>query len=125
VRPDVDHSQLVEISLYERNVEAAWRDAQQGGCYDGLWLQLAAARQEDHREDAVSIYLKQAEASVVETRNARYDDAVDLLAKAAALMKRLRCSPEFVSHLESLRVKYRIKRNFIKLFDRKWQRLYW
>ena len=43
---------LVEIYLYEKNSEAAWREAQEGGCSDALWLQLADARQQDDPADA-------------------------------------------------------------------------
>ena len=124
VEPQDDHSRLVEIFLYERDTEAAWREAQEGGCSDGFWLQLAAAREKDHPADAAPIYLKQAEAAVTETRNGRYDDSVDLLVKAAAVMKRMGRDAEFVRHLEALRVKYKLKRNFIKLLEQERKSLY-
>jgi uncharacterized Zn finger protein len=38
----VDHSELVRIFLWEGNVEAAWREARQGGCSEKVWLELAA-----------------------------------------------------------------------------------
>jgi hypothetical protein len=46
------------------------------------------------------------------------------LAKAAAIMKRLGRSSEFVRHLDALRAKYKIKRNFIKLVEQKRKSLY-
>jgi uncharacterized Zn finger protein len=116
-----DNSPLVEIFLYERDIEGAWREAQAGGCRDTLWLQLAAAREEDHAEDAAPIYIQQAEAGV---QRSAYDDAVKLLVKAAALMQRLDRSDEFVRILEALRLKYKIKRNFIKSLDCKQKLLY-
>jgi len=119
IRPNDDHSQLVEIFLYERDAEAAWREAREGGCSDGLWLQLAAAREKEHPADAAPIYLKQAESAVVATRNGRYDDSVGLLVKAAAVMKRMGRSEEFVRRLDALRANYKIKRNFIKLVEQK------
>ena len=76
-----------------------------------LWLRLAAKREKEHPEDAAPIYLKYAEAGVSATSNGRYEDAVNLLAKAAAVMKRLDRSAEFVRHREALRAKYKIKRN--------------
>jgi uncharacterized Zn finger protein len=124
VEPHDDHSQLVEIFLYERDTEAAWREAQEGGCSDGLWLRLAGAREKDHPAEAAPIYLRRAEAAVAETRNGRYDDSVDLLVKAAAVMKGMGRGAEFVRHLEALRVKYKIKRNFIKLIEQKRKSLY-
>lgn len=124
MRPNDDHSRLVEIHLHERNAEAAWREAQEGGCSDALWLQLAAAREKEHPADAAPIYLRHAEAAVSATRNGRYEDSVGLLVKAAAVMKRMDRSAEFVRNLEVLRVKYRIKRNFIKLAEQKRKSLY-
>jgi uncharacterized Zn finger protein len=124
MRPNEDHSPLVEIYLYERDIEAAWREAQAGGCSDSLWLQLAAKREEEHPADAAPIYLKQAEAAVATTRNGRYEDSVGLLVKAAAVMKRMGQSAEFVRNLEALRTKYKIKRNFIKLLEQERKSLY-
>ena len=91
---------------------------------DELWLRLAAKRENEHPEDAAPIYLKYAEAGVAGTSNGRYEDPVNLLAKAAAVMKRLDRSAEFVCHLEALRARYKIKRNFIKLVEQKRKSLY-
>jgi uncharacterized Zn finger protein len=124
MRPNDDHSLLVEIFLSERDNEAAWREAQEGGCSDVLWLQLAAAREKEHPADAAPIYLKQAEAAVVTTHNGRYDNSVELLAKAAMVMKRMNRNEEFVRHLEALRVQYKRKRNFIRLVEQKRKSLY-
>ena len=121
---DDNHSVLVEIFLYEGKAEDAWREAAAGGCSDALWLRLAAKRENEHPEDVAPIYLKYAEAGVAGTSSGRYEDAVNLLAKAAAVMKRLDRSAEFVCHLEALRAKYKIKRNFIKLVEQKRNSLY-
>ena len=123
-QPNVDHSQLVKIFLYERDPEAAWREAQQGGCSEDLWLQLADARAQDCPADAAPIYLRQAEAHVAGRSNGYYEDAVELLVKAAAAMKRMNRNEAFVGNLEALRVKYKIKRNFIKLLGQKEKSLY-
>ncbi len=44
--------------------------------------------------------------------------------KAAAVMRQMDRSAEFVRHLDALRVKYKIKRNFIKLIEQKRKSLY-
>jgi uncharacterized Zn finger protein len=124
MQTDDNHSVLVEIFLYEGKDEDAWREAGVGGCSDSLWLRLAAKREKEHPEDAAPIYLKYAEDGVAATSNGRYEDPVSLLAKAAAVMKRLDRSAEFVRHLEALRAKYKIKRNFIKLVEQKRKALY-
>ena len=124
LQADDNHSVLVEIFLYEGKAEDAWREAGVGGCSDSLWLRLAANREKENPEDAAPIYLKYAEAGVAATSNGRYEEPVNLLAKAAAVMKRLDRSAEFVRHLETLRAKYKIKRNFIKLVEQKRKSLY-
>jgi uncharacterized Zn finger protein len=124
IQADENNSQLIEIFLHERNPEGAWREAQAGGCSDSLWLRLAAGREKKHPEDAAPIYLRLAEAAVAATSNGRYEDAVGLLVKAASVMRRLDCGAEFIRNLEALRVKYKIKRNFIKLIEQKRKSLY-
>ncbi len=124
LQADDNHSVLVEIFLYEGKAEDAWREAGVGGCSDSLWLRLAANREKEYPEDAAPIYLRYAEAGVAATSNGRYEEPVNLLAKAAAVMKRLDRSAEFVRHLEALRTKYKIKRNFIKLVEQKRKSLY-
>jgi hypothetical protein len=118
---DLDHSRLVDILLYERDPEAAWREAQEGGCSQELWRRLAEAREEEHPADAAPIYLRQAEEFVI---TSRYKESVDLLVKAAALMKRMDRSGDFVRHLDALRLKHSRKRNFMKQLEEKRKVLY-
>jgi tetratricopeptide (TPR) repeat protein len=124
IAPDSDNSLLVEIFLYESNPEEAWSAARVGGCSRTLWLRLAAIREKDHPEDAAPIYLEWAEAEVAATTNGRYEDSVALLVKAASIMRRLNRSAEFIHRLDALRVKYKIKRNFIKLIEQSRKSLY-
>lgn len=50
------YSGLVRIFLWEKNIEAAWVEAKNGGCTHDLWLELAAKREGDHPEDALTVY---------------------------------------------------------------------
>jgi len=122
-RTNSDHSTLVEVFLHEHDIDAAWRQAQQGGCSDSLWLQLADVRAKEHPADAVPIYLKRAEDGV-RLGGGNYDGSVDLLVKAAAAMKRLERSAEFVQMLEVMRAKYKSKRNFTKAVEQRRKFLY-
>lgn len=124
LQTDGDHSMLVEIFLYEGGTGEAWREAGAGGCSDSLWLRLAAAREKEHPEDAGPVYLKQAEAGIARVSDGRYEDSVSLLIRAAAPMKRIGRSAEFERTLAALLVKYKIRRNFIKLVERKRKLLY-
>ncbi|MDE3195117.1 MAG: hypothetical protein KGN84_02155, partial [Acidobacteriota bacterium] len=123
-RDGSDNSLLVEIFLDEQRVEDAWSEAQSGGCSGSLWLALAAKREAQHPVDAAPIYLKYAEAGVTATTNGRYEDAVKLLIKAAAVMRGMGRSAEFAQQLNALCTKYRIKRNFVKLVEQNRPELY-
>ena len=114
----LDHSELVSIFLWEKEDEAAWQEAQQGGCRNDLWLELAARREQDHPEDALAIYQRQIEPLVNQTQQQAYETAVSYLRKVRELLQRLGRKAEFTSYLELLRKTYKRKRNFMALLDR-------
>jgi uncharacterized Zn finger protein len=112
-----DHTELVRIFLWEKDVEAAWQEAQEGGCSDDLWLDLALKREKDHPEDALATYKKQIEPTLAQTNNQAYRQAVGYLRKIRQLMSRLNRSDEFAPYLASVRAEYKRKRNFIKMLN--------
>jgi len=113
-----DHSLLVEIFLWEKDVEAAWREAQAGGCHDSWWMELARLREKEFPADVVPVYQKQVEALINQKNNSSYAEAVKLLRKIRDLMTRLQRSEEFASYLARVRTAHKPKRNFIKLAER-------
>ena len=115
--PRADHSDLVRIFLWEKDVEGAWREAQEGGCANDLWMELAAKREKDHPEDALAIYQKQIEPTVERKNNDAYKEAVGLLRKICGLMARVERREEFARYLQSVRAAHKPKRNFMKLID--------
>lgn len=117
-RGKADHSLLVEIFLDEGDDDLAWREAQSGGCSNYLWLRLADKRQQALPADAAPVYLRLAVVAVSTERGSRYENAVELLVKAAAAMQRIGESRQFLNELEALRARYKIKRNFTKLLDK-------
>lgn len=113
-----DHSSLVEIYLWEKKNDAAWKEAQAGGCTNDLWLQLAARREADHPADAAGVYRKQVEATLRFTNNDAYAEALRLLRKVRHIEKRLGRKDEFASFLGSVKEQHRRKRNFMALLSR-------
>jgi tetratricopeptide (TPR) repeat protein len=113
-----DHSELVRIFLWEKDAEAAWREAREGGCSNDLWLVLAAKRDKDHPEDALPIYQRQIDPTLDRKNNEAYVEAIGLLRKVCELMVRLGRESEFTSYLGKVRGTHKPKRNFIKLLDR-------
>lgn len=110
-----DHSSLVEIYLWEKDVESAWQEAQVGGCSDYLWMGLAKLREKDHPADAVAIYRKQIAPIVSRTNNEAYREAAELLRKVNKLMSRLDQDADFAEFLAALRATHRRKRNFMAM----------
>jgi len=115
---DQDHSLLVEIFIWEKDIEAAWQEAQTGGCSNHLWMKLAKLREKKHPTDAVEVYRTQVEPIVQRTNNQAYIEAIRLIKKVGGLMKQLGQDKEFAEYISSLRIKYGAKRNFIKLLNR-------
>jgi uncharacterized Zn finger protein len=112
---DAGHSRLVEIFLWEGDGDAAWKEAQAGGCSDELWLELAKRREKKSPEDALSVYLRLAGAVTSRTGEGAYREARKHLQKAKALLERLGRPQEFAPFIAGLREANRRKRNLIRL----------
>lgn len=115
---EADHSELVRIYLWEKDIETAWRQAQEGGCSNSLWLELAAKREKEHPEDALPIYQRQIEPVLDRKNNEAYKEALDFLRKIRELMVRLGRESELTDYATKLRAAHKAKRNFMKLLDR-------
>jgi uncharacterized Zn finger protein len=113
-----DHSLLVEIYLWEKDAEAAWQEAQAGGCSNELWMRLAKHREKDHPADALAIYRKQIDPIVSRTNNESYREAFELLHTIKVLMARLDQHDQFAAYLADLRKTYKPKRNFMAMLNR-------
>jgi uncharacterized Zn finger protein len=120
-RREVDHSELVEIFLWEKDYEEAWQEAAAGGCADYLLLRLADATAKEHPERSLPVYKELIAPTLSQTNNAAYDEAIKLLHKVRQVMSDLNRQSEFDDYLIALRVEYKRKRNFIKLLDGMWQ----
>jgi uncharacterized Zn finger protein len=117
-----DHSTLVRIFLWEKDVEAAWAEAMEGGCSESLWRELASKREADHPEDALPIYQRQIEPTVERKHIEAYREAVRDLKKVRDLMLRLGRMKDFDAYLAEVRIAHKAKRNFMKLLEQvKWR----
>ncbi len=109
-----DHSLLVEIFLWEGDIEAAWHEAKEGGCSESLWLKLCAKRETDHPADVYPIYMQLADQAVQHKNNDSYREAVKLIQKAKALAERCDLPGVFDTHLRKIKQTHKPKRNFMK-----------
>jgi len=112
-----DHSDLVRIFLWEKDMEAAWQEAEAGGCSGDLWMELAAKREKEHPADAVEVYQREVEHIIDGRNNSAYEEAVRLLRKVARLMALLGRTDEFRSYLTGVRARHKPKRNLMRLLD--------
>jgi uncharacterized Zn finger protein len=119
-----DSSLLVEIFLYEQDIEAAWKEAQLGGCWDSLWLRLAGEREKTNPEQAFQVYLRLGEQAIESVSDGRYGPAIELMEKAAALMHSVGKQQEFEAHFDALRQRFKAKRNLQKLAETRRSFLY-
>ncbi|HEY9695785.1 MAG TPA: hypothetical protein V6D10_00725 [Trichocoleus sp.] len=112
-----DHSLLVEVFIWEGEIELAWQEAQKGQCSKQLWLKLADLRQQDHPEDSLSLYMNEIEPLIQQTNNSAYAQAIEFLKKVKTLMLRLGLQSQFEQYREHLGKTYKAKRNFTKLLN--------
>jgi uncharacterized Zn finger protein len=109
-------SELVRVFLWERDAEAAWAEAQEGGCSPDLWLQLAKARAADHPADALAVYRRQVDRILVDTGERAYAEAVRLLPHIQEIMNRL--NEDFSTYVTHLRVTHKRRRRLLEMLDR-------
>ena len=111
-------SVLVEIHLWENNVDAAWELAQGGDLHEGLWLKLADKRAKQHPDDAIKISRNQVESAVSQTNKKDYSAAVRYLEQIRTLMTQSGGENAFSSYLETLRTTHKRKRSFIAMIEK-------
>ncbi len=115
--PEPDNSSIVAILFWEKDLEGAWREAQNGGCSGDLWLMLARSREKSHPQDAIPIYQRTIEATLNRKDINAYREAVRTLRVIQRLMKEFGRDADFTAYLEGVRIAHRPKRNFMKLLD--------
>lgn len=113
-----DYSLLVEIFLFEKDADAAWKEANEGDCSDSLWLRLAEVREKEHPKDTIAVYQKMINPIVNRKNNSSYEEARGLILKIKALMTRTGEESKFASYLNSVKIAHKPKRNFMKLLER-------
>jgi len=105
------------VLLWEGDVDAAWRAAQQGGCAGGLWLSLARRRAEQHPADAVPVLRRHVDAAIATAKRDGYERAAGLLAELGTYHDRLGTSAEFADYVRAVRKANSRRRNLLAAFD--------
>ena len=119
--PGPDSSTLVEVLLFDGDVEKAWAEANADGCRRDLWLELARRREGEHPLEAIPIWQAEAERCIDAKNNRAYAEAVELIVRVGRLMSATDREADFTPYVAKLRATHKPKRNLMKLFDeRRW-----
>ena len=112
-----DHSLRMEIALWEKDLDAAWRAAHAGICHRNLLIALAGKLEAARPADAITLYRRVVPPIVGQTDNTAYANAIELIRKMGNLMRNIDQSRKFADYLAELHAQFKPKRNFIKLLD--------
>jgi hypothetical protein len=112
-----DGSTLVEILLEEGSSDDAWEAAQQYGCNDRLWLQVAAARGEQHPDDALEIYQRQLDRALESANSRAYDEAIRLLKVMHPLYTAMDRDEDFTGLVTGIRTRHKRRGNLMQRLD--------
>jgi len=112
-----DYSLRLEIALWENDLDAAWEAIHAGGCKQDLLITLAGKLERARPNDALILYKRVIPSIVDQTNNTAYAEAIKLINKVGTIMNAQKRHSEFCHYLAELRVRFKPKRNFIKLLD--------
>jgi len=112
-----DHSLLVEIFLFEKDVESAWHEASHGGCHAELWRALGSALGSVNPVRAASCWQRLVDPSIDRKNNHAYDEAVRLLESIGGWLKNAGKEAVFTSLIADIRLRHKAKRNLMQRMD--------
>lgn len=116
-----DGSTLVEVLLFDGEVELAWAEASAAGCRRDLWLELARRREGEHPLEVIPLWQGEIERVIDAKNNQAYAEAVDLIVRMRRLLIAADLEADFPPYVAKLRTTHKPKRNLMKLFDeRSW-----
>lgn len=110
-------SLLVQILIQEKEVEEAWSVAQEFGCAEYLWLDLAKLREKTHPDDSLPIYQRHVDQALAAVNERGYQMATGHLRRIRDMLKAHGRSQELASYLAAVRQEHKRKRNFLAILD--------
>jgi uncharacterized Zn finger protein len=108
---------LIDILMYEGEVEEAWMVATEHGCNDTTWMTLARARETDHPVTSISVYERAVFTEIDRKNRNAYLAAVDLLARIRSLADAAGQPKRFEEVIARVRTEHRAKRSLMGMLD--------
>jgi uncharacterized Zn finger protein len=112
-------SALIEILMYEGEVESAWMVATEYGCSNSTWMTLARAREISHPRASIAVYERTLFDAIDKKKRNAYLAAVDLLARVRRLADSAGEPKLFTDVIERVRSEHRPKRSLMAMLDDK------
>ncbi|MDF9828224.1 tetratricopeptide (TPR) repeat protein [Ereboglobus sp. PH5-10] len=115
--PLTDYSTLVRVLLWENNTDAAWAAANEKGCDETLWFELAGKRADKHPADAIPIYMRRIKRLIEQHSDSAREEAALTLRKIKELHASSGQDANWENTRQTLRQTFRKNDDFIKLLD--------
>jgi len=116
-----DRSGLVDVLLADHEPDAAWEVATAEPDWnvgERRWIRLAEAREDEHPDDALKVYLRLADRELETTGRAAYTRATKILKRAARVAASADRTTEFTEHMRMLRDQGRRRPTLIAMLDK-------
>nr|WP_306267221.1 DUF6880 family protein [Pararhizobium sp. IMCC3301] len=104
---------LIRVLMEEKMFDAAWVIANENRASSGLKESLAKASETNHSRDALKVYADRVEELLRAGGNHNYEEAHRLITRMGAL----RGVPEQAAYVAGVKIRFRRKRNFMKLLE--------
>ena len=111
------HSLLVEVLMWEGDIDAAWDAAQHGGCTRRRWLEVARARATQHPADAIPVLEQEILHTIEGAKRSAYRAAAELAKELRGYAERADQTAEFAAWIGKVRTDNTRRRALQNEFD--------
>ena len=111
-------SSAVHVQLMEDDLDGAWADANEAGCTDDTWLELADRSRERRLDDALRVYGALVEKALETADDRHYDRVVDLLCRWRDTLRLHGRAEELELQVAAIRDRYARRTRLLARLDR-------
>lgn len=108
---------LLEILLWEKNIDEAVVLMKHHGCPLYLTDRMAKACEKTYQAEAIKLYQQEIERMIDRRNNDSYAKAAKMVKKVGNLYKQLKQKMEYEKYVAEIKTRHKAKRNFIRCMD--------